>query len=44
MEEKLTKKQLKAIIKHRKDNPKKETSHERREKIKKNKPWWIPFN
>tara|TARA_Y100000361_G_C10940572_1_gene228550 strand:+ start:92 stop:223 length:132 start_codon:yes stop_codon:yes gene_type:complete len=41
MVEKLTKKQLKAIKKYRKDNPK-ETTHERRAKILKNKPWWLP--
>ena len=40
MEKKLTKKQLKNIKRFREDNPK-ETTHQRRAKIKKNQAWWI---
>ena len=41
MEKKITKKELSRIIRFRKDNPKKETNHERRSRIKKKSPWWI---
>ena len=44
MEKKLTKKQIKNIRKFREDNPKRETTHQRRAKIKKNKAWWIPID
>tara|TARA_R100000008_G_C3480231_1_gene113482 strand:+ start:222 stop:356 length:135 start_codon:yes stop_codon:yes gene_type:complete len=42
MEKKLSKKQLERIIDFRKKNPKKETTHQRRARIKKENPWWIP--
>ena len=38
---KLTKKQLEKIIDFRKKHPKKETTHQRRARIKKENPWWI---
>ncbi len=41
MEKKLTNKQLKKIIDHRKSNPKKETTHQRRARLLKNKAWWV---
>jgi len=41
MVEKLTKKQIKKIVNFRKSNPKKESNHERRARIKKKSPWWI---
>ena len=41
MEKKLTDKQLKAIRKYRKKNPK-EPNHVRRAKIVKKLPWWVP--
>jgi len=41
MVEKLTKKQLSKIVKFRKNNPKKETSHKRRSRFLKERPWWI---
>ena len=30
------------VKKYRKNNPKKETTHQRRAKILKEKPWWVP--
>ena len=35
---------LNNIKKYREDNPKKETTHQRRAKIKKDRPWWIPID
>ena len=42
MEKKLTKKQMQSIKKFRENNPKKETTHQRRAKLKKDQAWWIP--
>ena len=44
MAEKLTKKQLKNIRKFREDNPKEEKNHQRRTRLIKETPWWIPMD
>ena len=41
MAKKLSEKQLTNIKKFRKNNPKKETTHQRRTRIKRDQAWWI---
>ena len=41
MEKKLSNKQLNKIKKYRENNPKKETTHQRRSRILKDKAWWV---
>ena len=41
MEKKLNSKQLKKIKDFREKNPKKETTHQRRARLLKDKAWWV---